>query len=158
MGSVIQPKESGIPPTIGIVFVTAFILFHQILPCLIRILNFSTLFILVQIFRVFESEAQMHFSPTASCLVIVVSCRTVFCLTAALYADAQFFNAIIYNHLQQNLTEGRGAINGTSSRDRPPLKGIRIRKSGIRENFACGIQNLSWALESIIQLKESRIP
>ena len=119
LGSVIQLKESRIPPTIGIVFITAFILFHQILPCLIRIINFSALFILVQIFRVFESEAQMHFSPTASCLVIVVSCRTVFCLTAALYADAQFFSAIIYNHLQQNLTEGRGAINGTSSRDRP---------------------------------------
>ena len=120
LGSVIQLKESRILPTIGIVFITAFILFHQILPCLIRIINFSALFILVQIFRVFKSEAQMYFFTY--CLMPSHCCflpHRFFCLTAALYAVSKFFNAIIYNHLQKNLTEGRGAINGTSSRDRP---------------------------------------
>ena len=158
LGSVIQPKESGIPPTIGIVFVTAFILFHQILPCLIRIINFSALFILVQILRVFEFEAQMHFFTY--CLMPSHCCflpHRFFCLTAAPYADAQFFNAIIYNHLQKGWPNV-GVPSTVLLQEIAPLKGIRIQKSGIRENFACGIQNLSWALESIIQLKASRIP
>ena len=84
--------------------------------------GFFTRFILVQIFIFVKTEVQMHFITNfkmalikkfwqCPALAIVVSCRTVLCLTAAPYAEAQLRE--MSQSFEERLTVGRGVINGT---------------------------------------------